>query len=207
MSKTLFMAVKKGARISKSSQETAKQFGMIKSISAAIREGLGAVMPDYRSKPVMFAMDAIIRRWYIDIYLKGKAAENTSPYFRDLNLTGQMTGGTDLLLGVRPLVEKTGNQFRLMVPQMFPETMLLPNGCEMLSPTFTVCGTRIDDRGPALYHSIQLERVVESPMEGFTLETMPFLQMGGNYLYLAFLSCAIKPGEGGKKKGNGNLCW
>jgi hypothetical protein len=131
----------------KASKTSARDFGIIKSVSSRLREGLKDIIANYKSKPVMFAMDSAVRRWYYGYYLRRETADMDHVYFSSLELNKEAGPYVKPILGVEPVIDwSVKKKILLHIPEMKRESMLLPVGAEALSFTLIVSHGTMDSR-------------------------------------------------------------
>ena len=192
----------------KSMKTSARDFGNIKSISSSLRSGLGGLVQNYKSRPVMFAMDEAVRRWYYDCYLRQPTAVIDPVYFNNLQLTPEAPTFVKPLLGVEPVVDWSAKKKLILhIPEMKKAEMMLPAGATALSFRLVVAGGSMCDRevgkkdywmksGPMIKSSDLVEvPLSKTGINGLTIEITGTWQSFTS-LYLAFLSVRYKNSKG-----------
>lgn len=183
---------------SKATKKRALEFGNIKRLSARFRYGLSDLLPDYLSKPVMFAMDAAVRRWYNECYLREGVERSDPSFFQQLKLNNETSPFSKTWLGTEPTLEwNLQDSITLRIPTLSKEKLLLPNDATDIKFTFLVAGAPMNDPYKVTrYDHWSSGDTVEKTLgaegiESFLMEIND-LKRRSNSLYLAWLSLSFK---------------
>ena len=186
-------------RQTKATKASAVDFGNIKRLSSRLRRVLMSVLPTAKSMPVMLAMDAAVRRWFYEFYLRRDKAVMDPAYFSSLVLKPETTPFVRTLLGVEPRVEWSEKKVTLHIPAMKKEDLLLHGSAKAISFTLLVSGTTVSSKPPSENNSRKFSQPVErelgaSEIEPVTIEIDNY-PMPNDSLFLAFLSVRYKSGR------------
>jgi hypothetical protein len=189
---------KRKPKQSKATKARALEFGNIKRLSSRLRFGLWDLLPDYRAKSVMFPMDAAVRRWYNECYLREGAERSDPSFFQQLQLNSEASPFAKTWLGTEPAVDwSKQDRITLHIPTISKEKMFLPNHATDIRFTFLVAGAPMNDpyRITLAQHwtSNQIIEKTLGPkeIESFSMEIND-LERRPDSLYLAWLFLSFK---------------
>ncbi len=182
-------------------KDSASGFGRIKTISRWIRTYFTNLVPDAKTKPVMFAVDSAVRNWlrYCQPKINGQTSE--LPYLNGLSLNNEAAAASATLQASIAMDWTQGDQVVLSLPELNPRNILCPKKTTALQLKFALLQMNISGE-LEINHNEHACQELELPfINGENIEARKLnfpITIKKDCLHLLLLAIRFKQGE--------NLC-